>query len=144
MFNVNGYPSCLFESCVNKFLNSKCQYTAENVSTVRIPYIGQSSFIFKKKLQTIFKKCLDIDINCIFYSHKIAYHFFLEHKTPQPLLSNVIYQFKCLRDVSLSYIGKTKRHLVTWVKEHASGESAISEHLLICDTTILMFIGSGY
>ena len=84
--------------------------------------------------KTIFKDCLDIDINCIFHSHKIGSHFSLKHKTPLSLLSNVVYHFKCLRDVNLSYIGKTKRHLVTRAKEHASGESAISEHLLTCDT----------
>ena len=34
----------------------------------------------------------------------------------------------------ISYIGKTKRHLVTRIKEHRSEKSAIGQHLQTCHT----------
>ena len=46
--------------------------------------------------------------------------------------SNVINQFMCSCDMSISYIGKTKRHLITRVMEHQSDKSAIGQHLKAC------------
>ena len=56
----------------------------------------------------------------------------LKCRTPTPLLANVVYKFQCLSDSSKSYIGKTKRHLATRVKEHKQGPSAIQSHLEEC------------
>ena len=56
----------------------------------------------------------------------------LKCRTPTPLLANVVYKFQCLSDSSKSYIGKTKRHLATRVKEHRQGPSAIQNHLDDC------------
>ena len=51
------------------------------------------------------------------------------------MLANVVYKFNCSRDADLSYIGKTKRHLVTKVREHSksASASAVCEHLEGCD-----------
>ena len=54
--------------------------------------------------------------------------------TPQPLLANVVYKFKCLRDANNIYIGKTIRHLATRVKEYGTSPSAVSYHLSSCET----------
>ena len=45
-----------------------------------------------------------------------------------------IYKFDCLCDINISYIGKTKRHLATRIKEHRSEKSAIGQHLQTCHT----------
>ena len=55
-------------------------------------------------------------------------------RTPFPLLANIVYKFKCLRDADNTYIGKTKRHLVTRVKEHDTTPTAINKHLLMCES----------
>ena len=36
--------------------------------------------------------------------------------------------------INISYIGKTKRHLATRIKEHRSEKSAIGQHLQTCHT----------
>ena len=54
--------------------------------------------------------------------------------TPKLLKANVVYKFDCLCDINISYIGKTKRHLVTRIKEYRSEKSAIGQHLQTCHT----------
>ena len=51
--------------------------------------------------------------------------FSLKCPTPKLLKANVVYKFDCLCDINISYIGKTKRHLATRIKEHRSEKSAI-------------------
>ena len=50
-------------------------------------------------------------------------------------LANVGYRFKCLHDVDKVYIGNTKRHLATRVKEHhnANSRCAIHDHVSSCE-----------
>ena len=43
-------------------------------------------------------------------------------------------KFSCLCDINISYIGKTKRHLATRIKEHRSEKSAIGQHVQTCHT----------
>ena len=54
--------------------------------------------------------------------------------TPKLLKANYVYKFDCLCDINISYIGKTKRHLVTRIKERRSKISAIGQHLQTCHT----------
>ena len=68
------------------------------------------------------------DIRVVFTSFKVKNYFSLECRTPLPLLANVVYKFKCMRDANNIYIGKTIRHLATWVKEHGTSPSAVSNH----------------
>ena len=54
------------------------------------------------------------------------------------ITSNVVYKFTCLCDASLSYIGKTKRHLVVRSDEHLRYEKEqpqgeIKTHLRLCE-----------
>ena len=42
---------------------------------------------------------------------------------------NVVNRFDSLRDANGSCIGKTKRHLVTRVRENSHSASAVCEHL---------------
>ena len=60
-------------------------------------------------------------------------------RTPKQLLSNIVYQFKCQHDAEVSYIGETKRHSITRVKEHlvvnnSSMKSENKSHVLNCDS----------
>ena len=50
------------------------------------------------------------------------------------MLSNVAHKFTCQRDADVSYIGVTKRHLITRVKEHLAlnnftSKSQVKSHL---------------
>ena len=79
----------------------------------------------------VFKE-VDIDITIMYSSTKLGRFFPLKCPTPLALRSGVVYQFKSLCDADWSYIGKTKRHLSTRVKEHLSGKSAVADHVTCC------------
>lgn len=141
IFNQNGYPDHLFFSCVKRFLNSKFKHNTDNkiidekVETMFfVPYIGLPSVIFGRKLRELIRKYYGIDVRIVFTTFKVKNYFSLKCRTPLPLLANIVYTYKCLRDANNVYIGKTMRHLATRVKEHGNSSSAISDHLKSCDT----------
>ena len=140
VFQKNGYPEKLFYSCVRKFLHRKRsgisdkQIKEDGVEAIFcIPYIGLPSIIFGRKVRALFSTNYGISIRIVYSTFKVGNYFSLKSKTPMHLLANVIYQYKCLCDTSLTYIGKTKRHLAIRVKEHKQGQSAIHDHLEGCD-----------
>ena len=68
---------------------------------------------------------------------KLSDYFFPKSKTPKILASDVVYKYTCVCDTSLTYIGKTKRHLVVRSEEHLGYEkdlpkSEIKTHLKGC------------
>lgn len=144
----NFWQQCLptatiFSSCVNRFLTKKyeplsdVQVNEERVEKLFfLPYIGQASVIFGNKLKRIFKAHFLIDVKIVYSSFKVKNNFSLKCRTPLPLVANVVYKFQCSRDADITYIGKTKRHLVTRVREHgtSAAPSAIKEHIDNCKT----------
>ena len=91
----------------------------------KIPFIGES---LAKNLRSINKKCCTI-----FKTFKVQNYFSLKDETPLALQANVVYLFEGSCDKNQTYIGKTKRHLATSVREHFSGYSAIFEHISSCN-----------
>ena len=123
-------------------MNNKCDKIIQNskikehrVETIFfIPCIGLPSIIFSRKLKELLKKYYCIDIRIVFTSFKVKNYFSLKCHTPLPLLANVVYKFKCLRDANNIYIAKTIRHLATRIKEHGTSTSAVFNHLSSCET----------
>ena len=114
---------------------SKVKVVEEKVETLLfIPYIGLPSIIFGRKIKDLFKKNYAIDIKIVYTTYKVKHYFSLKCRTPLSLLANVVYKFQCLRDANVAYIGKTKRHLATRVKEHGHSSSAVFDHLSTCST----------
>ena len=140
IFSMNGYPNHIFESCVKQFLNHKCsnepveRSTKEDVVETMffIPYIGLPSLIFGRKIKSLFKTFYSIEVRIVYTTFKVKNYFSLKSRTPLPLLSSVVYKFRCLCDANNVYIGKTMRHLATRVKEHEKTQSAIKDHLARC------------
>ena len=139
VFANNGYPVDFFLACVNKFLNSKCGTKADTkvivdkVETIFVvPYIGLPSIIFGRKIRDLLIRNYGIDVRVVYTTFKVKNYFSLKCRTPLSLVANVVYKFNCLRDANVSYIGKTKRHLATRVREHRNTASAVSEHLNEC------------
>ena len=91
---------------------------------VIIPFIDHPSIIFQKSLtknlRSISKKCCTI-----FIIFKVQNYFSLKDETPLALQANVVYLLGASGDKNQTYIGKSKRHLATRVREHLSGNSAI-------------------
>ncbi len=139
MFGKNGYPQYVIDRCVNSFLNSKFVNQPKKIKeatvekSITLPYIGYPSILFARKIQSIFKKNYHIDIKVVFNTTKVKNYFSLKCLTPQALKAKVVYKFDCVVDSHTSYIGKTKRHLATRVKEHAKKDSAIKTHLGQCN-----------
>ena len=100
-------------------MNDKKKYT------VIMPFIGNPSKTFKqsltKNLKSINKECCTI-----FKTFKVQNYFSLKDVTTVALQANVVYLFEGSCDKNQTYIGKTKRYLATRVREHFSGNSAIS------------------
>ena len=106
----------------------------ENKYTVIIPFIGHPSITFKKSStkneKSIHKKCCTI-----FKTLKVQKYFSQKDETPLALQANVVYLFEGCCDKNQTYIGKTKKHLASRVREHFSGNSAIYEHISFCNAS---------
>ena len=119
----------------SKFIPCKKQTQQEGISQfITIPYFGHSSIAFAHKMRQSFKRHYNVNLQCSFNTTKIKNFFSLKCPTPKLLKANVVYKFDCLCDINISYIGKTKRHLATRIKEHRSEKSAIGQHLQTCHT----------
>ena len=77
-----------------------------------------------------------VEIYVVYKSCKLSSFFSLKDSTPLPLTSNVVYQYKCFRDESITYIGETTRPLQVRVDEHlaAKKKTAVGKHISSCDT----------
>ena len=138
LLQQNSYPLKFVDNLVRKFFNSKFENRPIKVSdeierkySIQIPYIGNPSLILKKKLQKLFRYS-NTEINIIFSTFKVRNYFSLKDKTNTLLKSSLVYQYKCLDDPSLTYVGKTKRHFNTRISEHKKSGSAIHAHLQSC------------
>ena len=130
-FHMNGCPKDIFHNHVKKFLSwglmttNSCQnMNDEKKYTVIIPSIGHPSITFKKSLArnlpNMNKK------NCtVFKTFWVQNYFSLKDETPLALRANVVYLFEGSCDKNQTYIGKTKTHLATRLRQHFSGNSAI-------------------
>ena len=87
----------------------------------------------KKQLKSIFKRH-NIVINIVFSSFKIRSYFSLKDKESCLLRSSLVYKFNCMDDHSITYIGKTKRHLFIRSQEHYKQNSQIHNHLKSCNS----------
>jgi hypothetical protein len=146
MFLDNGYPKIYFERAYEKFLSpSRVEVLGESENeetlgrryTFGIPYVGTASREYKKKITGLIKEHLDVDISAYFTSCKVGSFFSLKSKTPFALKACVVYKFQCLNDADNTYIGESKRHIVTRANDHLNPKGKITEiksHIFACDT----------
>ena len=92
---------------------SNIQMKKEFAYTFGIPYIRKPSQTFSKKLRASIKNQYNEDMNIYFKSFKVCYYFRIKWSTHLELSSNVLYKFSCSYDTAISYIGYTRRHLIT-------------------------------
>ena len=83
----------------------------------------------EKIITGIIMKKFNIEIKIVFSTFKIKNYFRLKCRTPHPILSNVVYQYKCAENAQVSYIGYTKRHLITRSAEHTVPSRAKKSHV---------------
>ena len=147
MFKLNGYPNYYFNKVLNKFQNPTHSISDNDNSDdvyicLKIPFIGDHSYNLSKKLKGIIEADNKCKVRIIFKSFKVRNYFSLKAKTPNNLLSNVVYKFTCQNDSGITYIGETKRHLITRVGEHLSlskvyQNSEVESHAHNCPNCVL-------
>ena len=106
--------------------------------TFKVPFIGEASFKFSKQVVNLIETKYNIGVLPVYATSKVGDYFSLKSATPRFLTSNVVYKFSCLRDANMTYIGQSKRHLITRVGEHTSlgkinPQSEIKNHMYECD-----------
>jgi len=129
----NGYPTKL----INKQINNRCKHIAHNKNdlnngdntnnkncTLLIPFAGKVSYDIKRilnnvvdvrftvprKLDTLIKKSKD--------------------RLKDSQLTEIVYKLNC-RDCYKAYIGQTKRHVGTRIKEHFSNIKGTSNFSVV-------------
>ena len=142
MFFKNGYSMRFFDNVFSVFDNRQLnvESTKRDIDykcMFKIPFVGLVSHEFKKKVINLFFHDLGVEIFPIFKSCKLSGFFSLKSQTPKELIANAVYKYTCLCDTSLTYIGKTKRHLAVRSEEHLRFErdlpkSEIKTHLKTC------------
>lgn len=146
IFFRNGYTEAFFNKVYSAFEHKEVKQLevdgtkedGEFKYIIKIPYVGSLSHEFKNKLVKLFFNDLSINITPVLTTFKVANYFSLKSRTPKLITSNVVYKFTCLCDANLTYIGKTKRHLMVRGLEHlefekAKPESEIKVHLRGCE-----------
>ena len=128
MFAANGYPREFFNRTLDKFASSVEKPEREDSTDeveksekkyiFGVPWVGNASREYKKKVTQLIKEQLGVDIFTYYSSCKVSSFFSLKSSTPHNLKARVVYKFTCLSDSDTYYIGKTKRHLATRAMEH--------------------------
>ena len=152
----NHYPQNFIDSSICKILeklilrskskndkkdsdNNKKEYV------ICLPFLGQKTIILKKRLKSLFSSLYpNVKLKTIFKSGaKLSNIFSYKDKTPYMILSLVLYKFMC-SSCNATYIGKTKRHMMTRTCEHlgiskrtgkglkynASNATVVQQHLV--------------
>ena len=152
IFLKNGYPQSFIDNCFKTFLD-KLFIKSPEISTVEkktlilsLPYLGNISLQTRTKLKKSFKgifNCCKLQI-ILKNQRKLAIVFQFKDRLPYDIVSGVVYKYRC-GSFKSSYYGETDRHLKVRCDEHIgispltskkikpSKESAIRDHLLICN-----------
>ena len=151
----NAYSKSLVDRCIKIYLH-KVFIKRPNICIVPkkelvcfFPFLDRKSLEIKKWLQNAIERTLPYyKLKAIFRSpSKIVNHFHFKDVLPKKLCSDIVCIFKC-NSCNTIYYGETKRHFYVKAAEHMGishltnkrlknvMQSAISDHLLICDCNI--------
>ena len=140
IFNNNGYPTTFFNRILDTFYQERKEKESESSINhkfaFKIPYLGKPSSSFFKNIRNLMKRKFEVEIYPIFKTTKVRNYFNIKNRTPWYLQSNVVYKYTCSRDVNVTYIGSSSRHLIVRAKEHLnenlSNKSSIRSHIKNC------------
>lgn len=146
MFAENNYPIKIFNSVVDKFMSSVLtsgrssgpEQAVDSCITLVLPFFGNASRVLQQQMKLLCRRH-GINYRIVFKPFKISQYFSLKSRCPSPLQSMIVYQFSCSKDSSITYIGKTKRHLISRIKEHTSvtcNSSAVFNHIGSCNCQV--------
>ena len=150
LFYNNGYPYWFFDAELSKYQRHSTtedltnSYVGDGDSVdkketnkrvwCKIPYIGRPSLQFGKRIKALFNGVID-NVKVVYTTTKVKDYFSNKDITPKPFLSQVVYQFTCLRDAGIKYVGFTNRKIIHRTHEHLrTGTTAIGDHISNCST----------
>ena len=96
-----------------------------------LPYFGKISDKFRFQFRRLSRK-YNLDCRLVFKPFKVSTYFSLKSVVPDVLKSCLVYKYVCSKDSTQIYIGKTKRHFLTRIREHGTSNSAITGHCNSC------------
>jgi hypothetical protein len=142
MFIKNAYPASFFDKIYKRFLDKIENTQVLNTDAgeekfkfnLSIPYIGKQSVKFGQKISALVTDKFDIDINLVYTTTKVGSFFRLKSMTPAPLVSCVVYEFRCLGDQTATYVGMAERNMTLRVADHIrkSSKTAVGIHRKSC------------
>ena len=144
MFIANSYPVKFIDNVIYTFLHNSGTTDDESVCVedlptvlLYVPFFGRSSVRFGRNLTNIITEKFNVRVKVVYSTFKLKSYFRLKSLSPFYLLSNVVYQYKCMNDsCSDSYVGYTARHLYERCNEHlhisSKGQSEIKNHIRQC------------
>ena len=120
LFNLNGFPSHMFDSIVRHFRDNIFQpkppilTAAKKIIYFSLPFTGTHSLQIRTQISRLCSSAFpNLNIRFIFRSPTPISTFFpFKDKVPKYLRSSVVYFFTC-RCCSASYVGQTTPHLHT-------------------------------
>ena len=116
IFSINFFYQFINSRQTNLNQTQPTNKEEKETITVEIPYVGKQSHIFAKDISKLIWKFSAVHLTPIYKTCKVGNYFNLKSNTLALLLSNVVYRFSCPCDAGLTYIGKSKRHVVTRAK----------------------------
>ena len=148
IFWKNGYSNQLFEKAKQQYTDKRAKANSSNsegqkspnisnsgdkkkIYVLKIPYVGGISLAFSKRLKTLLTRSGE-EIRVVHQTTKVQDSFVLKDLAGKEMLTKVVYEFSCQGDPDTKYIGFTNRTLKERIKEHVSGQSAISDHITVC------------
>ena len=127
----NQYPSGLIKATVKNFIDrvenpnrdEKPQIAEKKEVLLLLPYYGTLSESFEKTLKSLVHKAYQQVVLRIVYktTFRLSDLFKLKGRIPKRLLSHVVYGV-CCSDCPDTYVGKTKRNLITRFNEHLNAK----------------------
>ena len=92
----------------------------------KLPYAESNEKVFSNKIKSINKLLLGTKLKPTYVTLKTSKIFKNKDPVPPGLTSNLVYEYKCDR-CPKRYIGETRRHLDTRMREHLHGRPVPSE-----------------
>lgn len=138
----NQYPASFYEPIIKSTLEkirnpelAEVDNTEDKeeikVQKVYVQYRGKLS----EDLQSKFRR-LNAPCNMIFTLKKIKHVLpSLKPTVEKSYKSGAVYEIMCPQ-CKLCYVGQTRRHLITRLKEHSRSEAPVGKHLTSCNTAI--------
>ena len=113
----NIYPEKFFTDILRNFEENLSNSPKDKLSQcefkilIKVPCIRKVTFEFKKKLENLITKYVK-DFKVIYTTTKISKYFSNKENTPHEFKSNIVYEYKGLKDQDIRYIGYTSRLLI--------------------------------